>query len=1055
MISVRRGPVAALLLSSGACALVYQVVWTRELRLVFGASTAASAAVLAIFIGGLGVGGLVLGARADRHRRPLMLYANLEAAVAVAAALTPLFIALARKVYLGLGGVAALGSVGATALRIALSVLVLGIPTFLMGGTLPAAVRAAQADDDPGRRHTALLYGANTLGAVLGSLLATFVAMEVFGARITLWIACLVNLLVAMFARMIARAAGPAPRGPEEARSDEDGSAAPAWFVLACAATVGFVFFLMELVFYRMLAPLLGGSSYTFGLILGVALLGIGAGGLSYALLWGSRRATLAAFAITSLVEAVAIALPFALGDRVALAALGLRSLAAWGFPGLVASWAAVAVVVVLPAALASGFQFPLLIALLGRGRASVGRHLGLTYAWNTLGAIAGSLAGGFGLLPALTATGAWRLVAISLTALGLAAAGLSVVRTRRASQIVGPGILAVAALGLLVAEGPTAAWRHSPIGAGRVALSEVESPFAARGWLAFRRSVVRWQREGREATVALTVGDDRSFVVNGKSDGSFRTDAATQVMFPLVGACLHGNPKTAYVIGLGSGSSAGWLADFPGMSRVDVAEIEPAILEVARDAHALNRGVLDNPKVHLELVDAREGLLTKRRLYDLVASEPSNPYRAGVSSLFTEEYYRAVSDRLAEGGVFLQWMQGYEVDARTVRSIYATVGSVFPVVETWMLDRNDILLVASRRPLAKDAARLRACLAAEPVHEALTRAWETTTLEGFLAHHVARPSFARHLVEIHGDLPLNTDDLNPLEFGVARTVGRAGFGMEDVVVAATRRRERRPEVQGEVDWRLVEVEALSFFPATPPGGFATPPPGAQARVAAVAAATRRSFAEARAILQTASPPVTIDERLVLGFALAALGEEEATRIVDPLRDTHPGEVATILSRLALTRKDGAVAARELEAGLRSVHTSPWVHFWTAQQLFAIAPEIAALQPDRASEIFALVARPTAGGLFEDSRRDALVRLALLTGLDARCGDLAALFERGVPWTRELLQVRARCLSVAGDRRAAAAREEEELFESMTGDVLDPSPPPARSPPSPRAAPSP
>src|SRR5947207_7367173 len=175
--------VALLLVGSGFCALVYEVAWLRMLRLVFGVSTAASAAVLAIFLGGLGLGGLLLGRRADRTRSPLRLYADLETGVAVAAAATPLLLAVVARLYFLLGGTAVLGLAGATVLRLALAIVVLGLPAVLMGGTLPAAVRAVERGADAGRRRTALLDGANTLGAVGGPLCPTFPGLERSGTN--------------------------------------------------------------------------------------------------------------------------------------------------------------------------------------------------------------------------------------------------------------------------------------------------------------------------------------------------------------------------------------------------------------------------------------------------------------------------------------------------------------------------------------------------------------------------------------------------------------------------------------------------------------------------------------------------------------------------------------------------------------------------------------------------------------------------------------------------------------------------------------------------------
>ncbi len=199
------GRVGLLLFASGFCALVYQTAWLRMFRLVFGASTAASAAVLAIFMAGLGFGGLLLGRRADRHPSPLSLYAGLEAGIAISAGLSPLLLAVVEWLYVSMGGSARLGLAGSSVVRLLLSLIVLGLPTFLMGGTLPAVARAVGRRADFGRRTVGLLYAVNTLGAVLGALLTTFFALETLGIRKTIWIAALLNLLVVLAAKSLAR----------------------------------------------------------------------------------------------------------------------------------------------------------------------------------------------------------------------------------------------------------------------------------------------------------------------------------------------------------------------------------------------------------------------------------------------------------------------------------------------------------------------------------------------------------------------------------------------------------------------------------------------------------------------------------------------------------------------------------------------------------------------------------------------------------------------------------------------------------------------------------
>ena len=463
-----------------------------------------------------------------------------------------------------------------------------------MGGTLPAAARAVGGDEDAGRRRVAVLYGINTLGAVTGALLATFALLERLGADATLWAAAVLNAVVGGCALWIARA--------YPAVFDKQVSVAPAvdrevrrsgyvrLLIFATAAVAGMAFLLMELVWYRMLAPLLGGTTYTFGLILAVALLGIGLGGTAYAL-WGRKQPpALSGLALTCILEALCVAIPFALGDQLAVLAGGLREWGTLGFGGLVLSWSVVVGIVVLPTAVVAGYQFPLLIALLGPGARQLGLDVGWTYAWNTLGAILGALLGGFALLPWLSAPGAWQLVVVLLAVLGGGIAAFAWVSSRQegeSAEWIGlqsglAVVLAVVAASLLLVTGPTAAWRHTPIGAGLKMLANL-SDNEIRGWMQGQRRAVRWEREGIESSVAIRVSDRGPVLfLNGKSEGSAVGDASTQIMSGMIGAILHPQPRNALVIGLGTGSTAGWLAAIDAMERVDVVELEAAVVEAA-----------------------------------------------------------------------------------------------------------------------------------------------------------------------------------------------------------------------------------------------------------------------------------------------------------------------------------------------------------------------------------------------------------------------------------------------------------------------------------------
>lgn len=1032
---------APLLFGSGACALVYQTVWMREFRLFFGASTAANAAVLAVFIGGLGAGGFVIGGRADRHPRPLKLYADLELLISGWTAATPLLLGLARRVYIALGGTTSLGLAGGTVVRLVLTTLVLAGPTLLMGGTLPAVARGVETSDDRGRRSTAWLYGVNTLGAVAGCTLGTFFLLEVFGARLSLWLTCLVNVVIALAARALSRSL-PVPSdarvtAPDAAspmlESTPEEAPLPIWLTLSAAGIAGFAFFLMELVWYRMLGPLLGGNIFSFGLILAIALFGIGLGAAFHALLSARRAATVTGLAYSCLFEAAFVALPYALGDRLALLALYVRPFGALGFGGFVAGWTLVTALVVLPAAFVSGVQFPLLIGLLGRGRAAVGKEVGLAYAANTAGSIVGALAGGFGLLPLLSAPGSWRAVALLLTLLGLAAVGVAARRGARLVTLGGPVLLGVVTVVMLLATGPSAVWRHSPIGVGRVPAQVTSSITALDAWMRTERASIEWQADGIEGSVAMSKGTGLAFVLNGKIDGHSRTDAATMVWTGLVGAVLHPLPKRALVIGLGTGSTAGWLAKVPSLARVDVAELEPKILDVARECGPVNRDVMSNPKVHMALGDARELLLTTRERYEIIFSEPSNPYRAGISNLFTADYYRSVRDRLTPGGLFLQWVQAYDIDATTVATIYATLGSVYPAIETWELGTNDLLLVASERSLVHDVARIRARLAEEPFRTALARVWRTTSVEGFFAHFAAGPAFARALLPEAGQL-IGTDDLNPIEFGFARTASNLSpFTAAELRAVARSRHADQPALAGgTVDAGAVSDEWSAF--QTSEGTLPEPRPELSpdhlARASAEFSLLRGDYAGVvRAWRSQSREPRGPTELATVALALAALGDERIEPYLTALAAFEPIEAEMVRARFLTERHRYADAAIALEHAFATYRSDPWPWPVVVQSALDTAVEIVMAAPELGARLHAALVRPFVVSLFETARLEALTRVAIRLKKIDFCRPTLSQLEPHVPWRRNVLLWRAYCYEKLGDPRAELAAAELARFE--------------------------
>jgi spermidine synthase len=1015
--------VAPLVFGSGLCALVYQTAWQREFRLLFGASTAATAAVVAVFMGGLGLGALLLGPRADRQRHPLRFYAALEALSALTALATPALLALARRAYLSLGGTAVLGDAAGTALRLLLAALVVLVPTFLAGGTLGAAARAIEGGPDGRRRGTAVLYGVNTLGAVAGCLLSTFWLFEAFGTRRTLWLAAAVNLAIAGLAALAARGLAPAGSDADERATS---AGAPAWFVLGAAAVTGFAFLLMELVWYRMLGPILGGTVYTFGLVLAVALFGVGVGGLSYAVVFRRRTPTLGAFSTACLLQATALALPYALGDSLALLAAASRPPPGAVLAEYLRGWTTVTAIVVLPAAVVAGAQFPLLVALLGAGRARVARHVGRAYLWNTAGGIAGALAGGFGLLPLLTAPGCWAAVAVLLAALSIAAA---VVARRGGRAVAGRIVVSGLVCGLLaLADGPTAVWRHSSIGVGRSGAPLTGDANALQAWVNDMRRSIVWETEGVESSVAVQQIAALSFVVNGKVDGNARNDAPTQVMGGLLGALLHPTAARSMVIGLGTGSTAGWLASVPGMEATDVVELEPAVLEVARLCAPVNRGAMENPRVHTRIGDAREALTAGRGRYDLVFSEPSNPYRAGVAGLFTREFYQAAAARLGEDGVFLQWVQAYDVDDWTIATVVATLGSVFPEVAVWHVHQADLLLVGSRRPLRLDAAALRARIRETPFAEALANAWRAEELEDVLARFVAGPAEVRRM---SAGRPWNTDDRNLVEFAFARSLSRSQlFDVARLRRDAAAAGADRPEIAGEVDWARVARQrvAIQLVAGSPPVAVAEAPADEQTRVAAHGlylagelAAAARKFEE-----QPGAPQGLVETTLV-AEGLAEMGDPRAVPYIKALGERQATEAGAATARLALRLDQHDVALQALVSALAGYRTDPWASQVAMSHALSLADEMSLRHPQTVPLLFEALRQPFAVAALEEPRRLILLSVASHGGT-YKCDEVLAPLEPHVPWREDVLKYRVACYQPARHPRHVDARADLERF---------------------------
>jgi hypothetical protein len=583
-------------------------------------------------------------------------------------------------------------------------------------------------------------------------------------------------------------------------------------------------------------------------------------------------------------------------------------------------------------------------------------------------------------------------------------------------------GLLAVLAGVLVATQGPTAFWRHGGIGAGRAPARFADRNTYHEAVASLSRNTV-WEADGLESSVAVTaLGPSLAFVVNGKVDGNARYDAPTMIMSGLVGALLHPAPRRSMVIGLGTGASV------PTMERTDVVELEAEILRVAGDCAALNRQVLRDPRVNITVGDAREALLVSRESYDLIFSEPSNPYRAGVASLFTKEYYEAIAKRLAPGGIFLQWVQAYEVDVPTIASIYATLASAFPSVQTWQVGRGDIVLLATREPVAVDVAMVRARLAQEPVRSAVRGAWEVGDLEGFLGWQIGNSSFGERMAR-RGASRVNTDDLNGVEFGFARTVGRSGMSvLSELRLAARTFGEDRPATRGgAVDWERVDDARARHLAVALGSDPAAPGPPLTPRRAALVAAFRADaagdslgfLAAWRAVGREPQDP---HELRMLAGHLAATGDDAALPYVDRIRAYDETTALIMQGRLRLKQRRPE-AVDLLCRALERLRSDPWPLPADTQDAVNLAGEAGQLFPQQARHVIAALSEPLALRAQDD------LRLMTWVGLAARGRDLSGCdairgAEPNPIWRLSWLRYREACYVTGRDPRLQQARSD-------------------------------
>ncbi|MFN7975161.1 MAG: fused MFS/spermidine synthase [Acidobacteriota bacterium] len=744
---------------SGAPALIDQVIWMRAFTRVFGSATYAVGAVLAAFMAGLAIGSALAGRLAHQAVRPVRLYALLELGIAGWALVSYRLIAAGSSAADRI--LAPLPPGLHTAGLFAASFALLLPPTVLMGATLPL-LASLRSDASAGGPSIQLLYGANTLGAAAGALAAGFLLLPRVGFQRTLVVSASLNVAAAAGAAWLGRSRSPLSARPEAlpAVSPDRALARRVLVFLGAsgAATMG-----LEVVLSRVAALTFGSSTYSYSIVLAAFLAGIGVGSaLLHAGLRGAApEARTRALGFLIGCAAIVIASLHAAVAELPRLSLELHHRLAARFDALELALFATALLGLLPLGILLGTTFPLSLDVLARCVPG-GRGVGTGAAINTVGAAAGAIATSFWLLPALGMEWLLLLAATLLAALAIPIQ-LALPRDRFRLAFLALGAIAIPGYAVLAP-----GWRRAELAEGvfrthadHASYEELEE--------SLRASRLLYDRDGASSTVTVIQTSDghKSLRVNGKADAStIIDDVQTQYLAGHLPALLHGAPRSALVIGLGSGSTAHALAVHPSIASIDVAEIEPRVVEAAAFFQEINHGVLEDPKVTIHREDGRRLVARARRRYDLIVSEPSNPWIAGVADLFTREHFAAVDRALAADGIYAQWLQGYSLSWPWIVAVLRTMQDVFPEVSVWFTNTGDFLVMASRRPLVLDLDRVRRVLYEDPAVAEDLDACRIEGARGLASRFLAGPDDVRALAR---DARILVDDLPLLEYEAPR----------------------------------------------------------------------------------------------------------------------------------------------------------------------------------------------------------------------------------------------------------------------------------------------
>lgn len=688
---------------SGFASLIYEIIWFKRFTHVWGSSVLAQMVVVTTFLFGLAMGAWILGRFADRVKSPLEWYCVFEITIGVLAMLIPYEMILLKQLSSSLYSFLQDYPLLHFSVRFVFTFLVIGPACILMGGTLPLLIKHFLAIHPWGRETTGWLYSINTLGAAFGSFFAGFYLLPGIGIVGGNWTAIAINFFVAIFVYFLLHRCNEEIQ-PESVVIDdipflsvapECSDFFPAKSVYIASALAGSASLILQMVWTRNLALILGGTTYAFSSMLFVFLLGIGLGSLIYHRM--ARKITNLAQTLSIVISVMAL---FIVIGKISIpylaSAVGfMRHFRSNPLLNSIISFSVSAVIQLMPT-ICMGFLFPLFVDILRWRKRNIGTLVGNVYTWNTAGSILGTI-----LAPTilLITCGTPITIAVAIMLYGASFLLVFPYSSRISSKNLYTVILLI---------GTTAYAAFQPIDPRLINLGQYLYGFFPTSYI--QNYTVLSHKEGKSCNVTvLETNESRSIRINGKTDaGDAQGDMLTQMGLAYYPRLFHPEARDVLVIGFGSGTTAGCSLMFP-RTRVTCCEIEPAVVEAGIFFSHVNHQPAQSRNCEIVLDDGRSYLEGSQNMFDLILSEPSNPWMPGVSNLFTREFYDEVKHHLRSKGVFTQWVQTYDSTHAAYRMILRTILDVFSHCILVRISVGDTLILASDRPLRLSASDIEA----------------------------------------------------------------------------------------------------------------------------------------------------------------------------------------------------------------------------------------------------------------------------------------------------------------------------------------------------------